>query len=146
MGKALPPPDMPLLMCVLCEVCIIITTCFHDPHISRRVYLLDFGVDNAHLPAKVNLAFLMQAEGRFKQAWDLLPSALATNKGLLMALRVGSRRCGMGGEEVWNRRGRRCGMGGGGGVGWEGKEVWDGRGRRCGMGGGGGVGMGGAEV
>ena len=111
-----PPPDMPLLMCLLCEVCIIISTCFHDPHISRRDYLLALGVDNAHLPAKVNLAFLMQAEGRFKQAWDLLTSALATNKGLLMALKVGRRRCGCG------MGGRRCRMGGGGGA------VW-----RCGM-------------
>ena len=135
MGKA-PPPDMPLLMCALCEVCIIISTCFHDPHISRRDYLLALGVDNTHLPAKVNLAFLMQAEGRFKQAWDLLTSALATNNGLLIALRVGGRRYGVGGEEVWDGRGRRCGMGGEGGVGWE-WEVWDGMGgRRYGMGGG----------
>ena len=72
----------------------------------------------------------MQAEGRFKQAWDLLTSALATNKGLLMALGwegggMGweGRRYRMGGEEVW--------MGEEGGVGW---EVWDGRGRTSGMG------------
>ena len=87
----------------------------------------------------------MQAEGRFKQAWDLLTSALATNKGLLMALRVGGRRYGVGGEEVWHGReggvgweGRRCGMGG--------KEVWHGKGRRCGMGGRRRYGMGGEEV
>ena len=102
MGKA-PPLDLPLLMCVLCEVCIIISTCFHDHHISRRDYLLALGVDNAHLPAKVNLTFLMQAEDRFKQAWDLLTSALATNNGLLMA---------EGGGVGWE----------GGGMGWEGGD------------------------
>ena len=67
-GKGSSPGYALADVCVLCEVCIIISTCFHDPHISRRDYLLALGVDNAHLPAKVNLAFLMQVEGRFKHS------------------------------------------------------------------------------
>ena len=80
-------------VCAYVCMCVCVCVCVCKPYmcseqsaylytISRLDYRLALDVDSTHLPAKVNLAFLLQAEGRFKQAWDLLTSALATNKGL----------------------------------------------------------------
>jgi Flp pilus assembly protein TadD len=43
-------------------------------------------LDGSYLPARVNLAFLLQAEGRFKQAWDELSCVLKEDSGFAPAL------------------------------------------------------------
>ena len=42
----------------------------------RADYLHVLELNSSYLPARVNLAFLLQAEGRFKQAWDELTCVL----------------------------------------------------------------------
>ena len=42
----------------------------------RADYLHVLTVNSAHLPARVNLAFLLQQEGKFQEAWDNLTIAL----------------------------------------------------------------------
>ena len=43
-------------------------------------------LNSSYLPARVNLAFLLQAEGRFKQAWDELTRVLKYNSNFAPAL------------------------------------------------------------
>jgi Flp pilus assembly protein TadD len=52
----------------------------------REDYLHALDLDPAHLPARVNLAFVLQAEGKFKEAWEELTSALKRNKNYVPAL------------------------------------------------------------
>ena len=56
-------------------------TCFH-----RADYLHVLELDSSYLPARVNLAFFLQAEGRFKQAWDELSCVLQEDSGFAPAL------------------------------------------------------------
>ena len=79
---------------------------FHKPHTSaycaytmyaihklplsfccfRVDYLHALELDPSHLPARVNLAFVLQAEGKFQEAWIELTSAIKTNKHYVPAL------------------------------------------------------------
>ena len=43
-------------------------------------------LDGSYLPARVNLAFLLQAEGRFKLAWDELSCVLKEDSSFAPAL------------------------------------------------------------
>ena len=43
-------------------------------------------LDRSYLPARVNLALLLQAEGRFKQAWDELTCVLKEDGSFAPAL------------------------------------------------------------
>ena len=55
--------------------------------LSRRAdYLHVLELDRSYLPARVNLALLLQAEGRFKQAWDELTCVLKEDGGFAPAL------------------------------------------------------------
>ena len=47
---------------------------------SRADYLRTLELDADYLPARVNLAFLHQAEGRFQWAWDELSDTLERDK------------------------------------------------------------------
>lgn len=48
-------------------------------------YLHVLELDPSYLPARVNLAFLLQAEGKFQEAWSQLTSVLKTNEWYLPA-------------------------------------------------------------
>lgn len=48
--------------------------------LHRIDYLQALELDASYLPARVNLAILHQAEGRFQQAWDELTATLERNK------------------------------------------------------------------
>lgn len=52
----------------------------------RADYLRVLELDSSYLPARVNLAFLLQAEGRFKQAWDELTCVLKEDSSYAPAL------------------------------------------------------------
>ena len=52
----------------------------------RADYLHALDLDPSHLPARVNLAFVLQAEGKFQEAWNELTSALERNKRYVPAL------------------------------------------------------------
>ena len=47
-------------------------------------------LDGSYLPARVNLAFLLQAEGHYKQAWDELTHVLEGEKSFAPALEARS--------------------------------------------------------
>ncbi len=53
---------------------------------SRADYLHALELEPSHLPARVNLAFVLQAEGKFQEAWHELTSALEWNKNYIPAL------------------------------------------------------------
>ncbi len=53
--------------------------------ISRMDYLRTLELDPRYLPARVNLAFLLQVEGKFQEAWNQLTSVLKTDEGHISA-------------------------------------------------------------
>ncbi|XP_064400384.1 uncharacterized protein LOC135346636 isoform X3 [Halichondria panicea] len=52
---------------------------------SRMDYLRTLELDPRYLPARVNLAFLLQVEGKFQEAWNQLTSVLKTDEGHISA-------------------------------------------------------------
>ena len=55
-------------------------------HTLREDYQYSLNIDPHCLPAKINLAFLYQAEGKFQQAWNELTSALREEPHCMPAL------------------------------------------------------------
>ncbi len=67
-------------------ILITVTSLCYFPHPSRADYLHALELDPAHLPAHVNLALVLQAEGKFQEAWNALTAALERNRYYVPAL------------------------------------------------------------
>ena len=65
---------------------VIYFTVIYFLYLFREDYIQALQLKTSHLPARVNLALLLQHEGKFQEAWNDLTSALAVDGKYVPAL------------------------------------------------------------